>query len=77
MSAFLKIDQLRDVAAGNYLSAAPSPPRFLFGVEKQFCKFGIWSNTQCLTPVYALQLSTQLDPLPPVTHCINTYHCTY
>jgi hypothetical protein len=24
------------------------------GVVKQFCRFGIWSNKQCMTPVYAL-----------------------
>jgi hypothetical protein len=34
-----------------YLPEAPSPPSFLFGVVKQFFRFGIWSNTQCVTPV--------------------------
>jgi hypothetical protein len=29
------------LAAGVYLSETPSPPRFLFGVVKQFCWFGI------------------------------------
>jgi hypothetical protein len=24
-----------------------SPPRFLFGVVRQFCRFWIWSNTEC------------------------------
>jgi hypothetical protein len=43
-----------DLAASIYLSEAPFPPRFLFGVLKQFCMFGIWSNTQCKTPVDAL-----------------------
>jgi hypothetical protein len=41
---FLKIDQY--LAAGVHLSMAPYPPRFLFWVEKQFCRLGIWSNTQ-------------------------------
>jgi hypothetical protein len=31
--------------AGVYLSEAPSPPKILFRVVKQFCRFGIWSNT--------------------------------
>ncbi len=35
-------------------SEAPSHPRFLFGVVKQFCWFGIWSNTQSITPVDSL-----------------------
>ncbi len=34
MWVFLKIDMLKDLAACGYLSEAPSPPRFLFGVEK-------------------------------------------
>jgi hypothetical protein len=38
---FLKNDLERDLAEGDYLSEAPSPPRFLFGVVKQFCRFGI------------------------------------
>ncbi len=33
-----------DLAAGVYLSEALSPPRFLFRVVKQFCRFGISSN---------------------------------
>jgi len=40
-----------DIAVGVYLSEASSHPRFLFGVVKQFCRYGIWSNTQCITPV--------------------------
>ncbi len=72
---FLKIDLLRNLAAGVYLSEAPSPLRFLFGVVKQFCRFGIWSNTQCITPVDALHTTWSH---PPVTQCINTYPtCTY
>ncbi len=50
-----------DLVAGVHLSEAPSPPRFLFEVVKQFCGFGIWSNTKCITPI----LSTQPDPPPP------------
>jgi hypothetical protein len=42
---FLKIDVSRDLAAGVYLSEAPSPLRFLFEAVKQFGRFGIWSNT--------------------------------
>jgi hypothetical protein len=59
---FLKIDLYRDLAAGVYLSEAPW--------ESNFCRFGIWSNAQCITPVHALHTtpSTQphpLHPLPP------------
>ncbi len=50
------------------VSGVPSPPRFC-RVAKQFCRFGIWSNTQCITPVYALHITP--SPLPPVTHCIE------
>ena len=65
----------RDFAAGVYLSEAPSPPRVLFGVVKQLCRFAIWSNTQCITLVDALH--TTQSPPPPVTQYINTYPCTY
>jgi hypothetical protein len=41
----LKIDLERALAAGVCLSEAPSPPRFLFGVVKQFYRFGIGSIT--------------------------------
>ena len=51
---FLNIDLERDLAAGVYLSEAPFPTRFVLGVVQQFCGFGIWSNTQCITPVDAL-----------------------
>ncbi len=50
------------------------------GVVKQFCRFGILSNTQCIcwdAPVYALHTTRSPAPPPPVTHCINTYPCTY
>ncbi len=54
MSAFLK-NLWRGLAAGVYLSEAPPLLGFcMHGMEKPFCKFGIWSNTQCITPVYAL-----------------------
>jgi hypothetical protein len=39
MSASKKIDLQRDFTADVYLSEAPSPPRFLLGVEWQFCWF--------------------------------------
>ncbi len=42
---FLKIDQERDLAAG---VCGPLPSYVLFGVLKQFCRFGIWSNTSVL-----------------------------
>jgi hypothetical protein len=45
------------LASGVHLSEAPSPHRFLFEVLMQFCRFGIRSNTQCITPVYALPQS--------------------
>ncbi len=47
----------------------PSPPRFMFGMLKQFCKFGIWSNPQCLNPVDALH-TTWSNPPPP---CYTLY----
>ncbi len=34
-----KIDLYRDFAAGDYLSEAPFPPRFLFGMVRQFSRF--------------------------------------
>jgi hypothetical protein len=55
-----------DLAAGVYLSEASSPPRFLLGVVKQFCRFGIWSNTQCITPVDALHTTRS----PPLFHTV-------
>jgi hypothetical protein len=48
---------------------APSPPKFLVGVLKQFCRFGTWSNTQCITPV----LSTQPDHPPPPCYTLYEY----
>ncbi len=51
--------------AGVYLSEAPSPPKFLGGVVKQFCRIWIWSHTECKSPaVYGLQHT----PPPPSTH---------
>ncbi len=38
------------------------------GAVKQFCRFRIWSSTQCITPVYALH--TTRSPLPP---CYTLY----
>ncbi len=59
------------------MSEAPSPTRFLFGVVKQHCRFGIWSNAQCITPVYALHKNR--SPPPTLLHTveIHTYPCTY
>jgi hypothetical protein len=54
------------LAAGVYLSEAPSSPRFLFGVVKQFFKFGICSNT-VYNSVYALH--TTRSPPPGYTLC--------
>ncbi len=42
---FLKIDQYRGLAAGVW---GPLPAKVLFGVVKQFCRFGIWSNKHCI-----------------------------
>jgi hypothetical protein len=76
MSAFLKIYQYIYLAAGAYLSEAPSPLRFLFGVVKQICRFGIWSNILCIIPVCALHITQ--SPSPPLLHCIECiYTCTY
>ncbi len=52
-------------------SEAPFHLRFLFGVVKQFCWFGIWSNTQSITPVDSLH--TTRSPPPPsrnIPYCI-------
>jgi hypothetical protein len=65
---FLKIDLSRDLAACIYKSEAHSPPRFLFGVVKQFCRFKIWSNTQCITHVDVLH--TTRSP-PPLLHIVQ------
>ncbi len=40
MSGFQKNLPVKDLAAGVYLSEAPSPSRFLFGVIKQLCTVG-------------------------------------
>ncbi len=37
-------------AAGVYLSEGPLPTRHLFGVVEKFCRFWIWSDTECKTP---------------------------
>ncbi len=67
MSAFPKNWPVK-VLSGRCLSVwGPSPPRFLLGGK---VIFRIWSNTQCITPVYALH-TTQSPPPPPVTHCID------
>ncbi len=55
---------------------APSPPRFLFGVVKQFCRFGIWSNAQCITPVDALHTTWSLPP-PPRRYTVYKYILLY
>jgi hypothetical protein len=49
-----------------FIYLRPPPLIGFFGVVKQFCRFGIWSNTQCITPEYALHIT----PPPPVTHCL-------
>ncbi len=40
-----------------------SEDQVLFGVVKQFCRFGIRSNTQFFTPVYALHITPSPPPL--------------
>ncbi len=81
MSAFLKNWSVMGLG-GRCLSVWGLPPaRFLFGMVKQFCRFGIWSNTQCMTPVNTLHTTR---PPPPVTVSIHkfthvhfSYLCTY
>jgi hypothetical protein len=59
MSAFLKnLPVMGDLAAGVYLSEAPC-----FEVVKKFCRFEIWSNTQCINPVNALYITRSPTPL--------------
>jgi hypothetical protein len=56
---FLKMYQQRYLAAGVYLSEAPSPLRFSLGVVRQACRFGIWSNTgACICSTYFQSFST-------------------
>ncbi len=65
MSAFLKNLPVKALGGRCLSICGPLPPRFLFGMVKQFCRFGIWSNTQCNTsPVYALHRTRS------PTHCI-------
>ncbi len=61
MSAFLKKLTCKGTWGQVFISLRPP------GVVKQFCRFGIWSMTQCITPVYALH-TTRSPPPPPVTH---------
>jgi hypothetical protein len=62
------------MAAGVYLTEAPSPPMCLFGEVKQFF---VGSESGQIYSVKLLHmLSTQHDP-PHVTYRINTYPCTY
>ncbi len=56
---FLKIDFIKGPDARCLLFICPP------GVVMQFCRFGIWSNTQCITPVDALH-TTQSPSPPPV-----------
>ncbi len=70
---FLKIELYRDLAGG---AEAPSPPRFLFGMVKQFCGFGISSNTQCITMILHMLSSLHTTRSPPPRHCLNKYPCT-
>jgi hypothetical protein len=62
-----KVSDVTIMAPGVYLSVAPSPPSFLFGVVNQFCRFGIWSNTLCITSVYALHTTRSPPPFPRYT----------
>jgi hypothetical protein len=43
-------------------------PRFLFGMVKQFYRFGIWSNTQCRTPPPPCYTLYKYIPLYLFTH---------
>jgi hypothetical protein len=48
----------------------------LFGVVKQFCRFWIWSETECKTPAEYGPQYISTPPLPTVTHCLYTIYCT-
>ncbi len=47
----------------------PLPPRILFWVVKQFCRFRIWSNTHCIPLVYAFHTTRS----PPPCYTLNEY----
>ncbi len=57
------------MAAGVYLSEAPSPPRFLFGVEKQFFRVGIWPNYT----VYNSCICSPHNPIPSPRYTLYKY----
>jgi hypothetical protein len=47
---------------------------FLFGVVKQFCRFRIWSETECKTLAeYGLQHNTTPPTPPPPSHTLSVY----
>jgi hypothetical protein len=64
-----------DFAASVHLSEAPSSLRFLFGVVQQFCRFCIWSDTECKTPA---ENGLQAEPhIPSLTHYIQYVQYAY
>ncbi len=53
---------------------------FLFGVAKHFCRFWIWSETECKTPAeYGPKyISTPPSPPPPPhSHTLSVYNILY
>ncbi len=67
----LKSDLERDFAAGMYLSEASFPPRYCLRVVEQFCRFWIWSDTECETPCRIWPPTWLNTPhFLPATHCL-------
>jgi hypothetical protein len=70
MSLSKKTVPERDSAAGVYLSETPSPPRFLFGVVKQF--LGSESGQiQSVKLVQNMISNTTQHPPPPSSHTLS------
>jgi hypothetical protein len=63
----LKIDLLRDLAAGVHLSEAPSPPRFLFGLGKAILQVRNLVK-------YTLSNSCICSPHNPIPPTVTIFH---
>jgi hypothetical protein len=71
-----KFDLKRDFTAGVHLFKAPSPPRVLFGVVKQFCKFYETGQKQSVKLLQNMDSNTTQyppPPMPPPSHTLSVY----